>query len=191
MDLDELIYIRRGELDKDFCNHCIEKFENDDRKYQGLIRAGINLSIKRSTDLYITSLDGWEEEDGKFFKSLNNNLEYYKEFIDDSFSPLSIPTEDKGYQIQRTKPKEFYTWHHDAWSHRVLTFIWYLNDIYEQGYTEFNTGYKVQPRVGTMIMFPASWPWVHRGVSPESETKYICTGWLYVKFNQDEVIHTT
>jgi|TARA_R100000005_G_scaffold95350_1_gene76520 hypothetical protein len=191
MNLDELIYIRRGELDKDFCSHCIEKFEDDDRKYQGFTLGGMNLSVKRSTDLYITTIDGWEEEDKIFYKSLNNNLEYYKEFIDDSFSPLSVSTEDRGYQMQRTKPKEFYEWHHDGHSDRILTFIWYLNNINEGGYTEFNTGYKVQPKTGTLLIFPALWPWVHRGVPPKSETKYICTGWLYVKTNRNEDIPST
>ena len=30
-------------------------------------------------------------------------------------------------------------------------------------------------------MFPGLWPWVHRGVSPKSEVKYLCTGWVIEK----------
>ena len=56
MNLDELIYIRRGELDKDFCSHCIEKFEDDNKKYQGFTLGGMNLSVKRSTDLLLLLL---------------------------------------------------------------------------------------------------------------------------------------
>ena len=190
MNLDELIYVRRGQLDKDFCNHCIEKFENDDRKSPGRTLKGLSLSTKISTDLYITGIDDWEEEDEVFFNSLNNNLESYKEFISDSFNPLSITTEDRGYQIQRTKPSEFYNWHHDGHTDRILTFIWYLNDIHEEGYTEFGTGYKAKPKAGTILIFPALWPWMHRGVSPISETKYICTGWIYAKYDQNDGVNT-
>ena len=45
-------------------------------------------------------------------------------------------------------------------------------------YTEFYTGLKIKPEVGKILMFPALWPWVHRGYPPKSETKYICTGWI-------------
>ena len=61
---------------------------------------------------------------------------------------------------------------------RILTIIWYLNDINEDGYTEFYTGLKIQPEMGKILMFPALWPWVHRGYPPKYETKYICTGWI-------------
>ena len=27
-------------------------------------------------------------------------------------------------------------------------------------------------------MFPASWEYVHRGIAPKDEIKYICTGWV-------------
>ena len=63
---------------------------------------------------------------------------------------------------------------------RLLTIIWYLNDIHEDGYTEFYSGLKVQPEEGKIMMFPALWPYVHRGFPPKSETKYICTGWIRV-----------
>jgi len=62
---------------------------------------------------------------------------------------------------------------------RVLTFIWYLNDIEEDGYTEFMDGTKVQPKTGRFCLFPATWEYHHRGYPPKSQTKYICTGWLH------------
>ena len=55
----------------------------------------------------------------------------------------------------------------------------YLNDVIEDGYTEFEFGLKVQPRVGKILLFPATWQYLHRGYPPKSETKYLCTGWLY------------
>ena len=35
-------------------------------------------------------------------------------------------------------------------------------------------------------MFPALWPWVHRGFPPKSEVKYICTGWLYSTMTDEQ-----
>ena len=62
---------------------------------------------------------------------------------------------------------------------RKLTFIWYLNDIKDGGYTEFIDGTKIKPEVGKLVIFPASWEFLHRGVPPKSEDKYLCTGWVH------------
>jgi hypothetical protein len=64
---------------------------------------------------------------------------------------------------------------------RALTFIWYLNDVTDDGYTEFIDGTRIQPETGKLLIFPATWTYLHRGVSPKTETKYICTGWIYSK----------
>ena len=180
MNINEFIYVAEDRLDKDFCKHCIEKFKKDDTKYQGLVGDGVNLKVKQSTDLTITDKDNWKEEDNVFYTSLKNTLESYQEWLSHPFSDNCFRgrIEDTGYQIQETKPGEFYKWHQDGMDCRMLTIIWYLNDIDEDGYTEFYTGLKIQPKMGKILMFPALWPWIHRGYPPKYETKYICTGWI-------------
>ena len=37
---------------------------------------------------------------------------------------------------------------------------------------------ELKPEAGKMMIFPALWPWMHRGYPPKTETKYIVTGWL-------------
>ena len=180
MNTDELIYVAEDKLDKDFCKHCIEKFNKDDNKYQGIVGSGENLKIKQSTDLRISNKDNWKEEDKIFYNSFRKTLGSYKKWLEHPFPDdcLRGQIEDTGYQIQETKPGGFYKWHQDGMDSRILTIIWYLNDINEDGYTEFYTGLKIKPEVGKILMFPALWPWVHRGYPPKSETKYICTGWI-------------
>jgi len=180
MNTDELIYVAENKLDKDFCKHCIEKFNKDDNKYQGVVESGENLEVKQSMDLSISDNDDWKEEDNIFYNSFKDTLQSYKEWLSHPFPDdcLRGRIEDTGYQIQETKPGGFYHWHQDGMDSRVLTIIWYLNDINEDGYTEFYTGLKIQPEMGKILMFPALWPWVHRGYPPKYETKYICTGWV-------------
>ena len=67
----DFIYVERGALPKSFCNNVIEKFEQDDRKRQGQVGGGVQLDIKRSSDLSISELDDWKSYDQAFFKSLN------------------------------------------------------------------------------------------------------------------------
>ena len=183
MNIDDLVYVVKNQLDKDFCEHCIEKFKTDDNKYQGRIGRGVDLNTKKSMDLYISDNEDWKEEDNTFFESLSKNLDSYREWVPDPYQyyVMNYPSEDTGYQMQETQPGGFYHWHHDQLETRRLTFIWYLNDIEEDGYTEFNSGLKIQPETGKLVIFPGLWPWVHRGVAPKSEDKYICTGWIREK----------
>lgn len=182
-----LIWVAKNSLSKEFCLQCIEKFESDENRYQGITGDGVRLDIKRSTDLCISSDDNWKDEDAVFFKSLNKETKKYLNEIPDAFglNAVSDGFKDSGYQIQKTEPGGFYTWHNDFSctnlddGPRYITFLWYLNDIHEDGYTEFIDGTKIQPETGKLILFPATWTYSHRGYPPKSETKYICTGWIH------------
>ena len=180
----DFIYIQKDALPRSFCNNVIQKFELDDRKRQGQVGSGVRLDIKRSCDLSITGKEDWESYDEAFFKSLNNALKEYLKFIPQEFiefKALSRFEDDTGYQIQKTQPGDYYIWHHDQTKTRLVTFIWYLNDVKDDGYTEFIDGTRIQPEAGKLIIFPATWDFLHRGVSPKTETKYICTGWVHAE----------
>ena len=184
----DFIYVSDGALEPEFCKNVIEKFEKDDNKHQGIIAGGrSNTSIKDSVDLNITKYPNWKEEDHVFYQSINihHALYYNGKWSKEQF--ISADLKDSGYQIQRTRPGAGYTWHHDAVFDqsrrgiRFSTFIWYLNDIDEGGYTEFIDGTKVQPKTGRICIFPATWTFIHRGYPPKNQTKYIVTGWLHSK----------
>lgn len=182
--LSDFIYIKENVLSKDFCDHCIEKFEDDDFKAPGIIGGDSpreDLKIKQSMDLHISTITNWYDECVKFDKSLSEHydsyvMEMFPEQYRDDFYATS-----KGFQIQKTKPGGFYKYHVDSYRDRLITYIWYLNDVIEDGYTEFEFGLKVQPRAGKILMFPATWQYLHRGYPPKSENKYLCTGWLHLK----------
>ena len=180
----DFIYIQKDALPRSFCNNVIQKFELDDRKRQGRVGSGVRLDIKRSCDLSITGKEDWKSYDEAFFKSLNNALKEYLRFIPEEyiqFKALNRIEDDTGYQIQKTQPGDYYIWHHDQTKTRLVTFIWYLNDVKDGGYTEFIDGTRIQPEAGKLIIFPATWDFLHRGVSPKTETKYICTGWVHAE----------
>ena len=184
----DFIYIQKDALPRSFCNNVIQKFELDDRKRQGQVGSGVRLEIKRSCDLSITGKEDWVSYDEAFFKSLNNALKEYLRFIPEEyiqFKALNRLEDDTGYQIQKTQPGDYYIWHHDQTKTRLVTFIWYLNDVKDDGYTEFIDGTRIQPEAGKLIIFPATWDFLHRGVSPKTETKYLCTGWVHADMMKD------
>ena len=191
---DPLIWTKSNVLPSDFCNHVIDKFENDIRKRSGV--SGYErkeMPQKKSVDLNISFLPEWKDEDDIFYNSIKKNfIEYTKHcnnyygcmdgaYVGDEHN-IDKNQIDSGYQIQRTNPGEYYKWHHDGLIEnkfiRLVTYIWYLNDIKEDGYTEFSNGMKIQPEQGKLLIFPATWTYIHQGFPPKSETKYICTGWI-------------
>lgn len=188
--MDDLIWTKQNSLTKEFCEHCIERFENDETKKPGQVGTRrVDETVKRSTDLMVHSaIPGWETEVKVFWDALDEGVKEYMEYIrniNPHFEPSYEMGEvtDSGYQIQRTLPGEFYIWHNDyaikEEGLRFLTYLWYLNDVHEDGYTEFYNGLKIQPEQGKLLVFPALWSYVHRGFPPKTETKYVATGWLY------------
>lgn len=193
--LSDFIYTANNTLTPEFCSHVIKKFDKDDRSHPGYIgnteTSRIDPLVKDSLDLNISSYPDWKDEDKVFFDCLSIHLDNFLKF--DFYDVVTFPTfdnpVDSGYQIQKTSPNAGYSWHHDDQygeyvienGSRFATYIWYLNDVKEDGYTEFIDGTKIQPETGKIVIFPASWPYYHRGFPPKSETKYIVTGWMHSK----------
>ena len=106
----------------------------------------------------------------------------------DVFGSTKYLTEDT-FMIQRyTKNEGLFKYHHDFsvdWEkqkYRVITYLWYLNDVTEGGETEICGDYRIIPEKGKLLLFPATMDFPHRGIMPISNDKYIITGWLYSGF---------
>lgn len=88
--------------------------------------------------------------------------------------------------IQRYPPSGGYKTYHtertgkgEPEGSRHLVFMTYLNDVHDQGGTEFvHQNVTIQPRKGLTLIWPADWTFTHRGVPSPTETKTITTGWF-------------
>ena len=65
--------------------------------------------------------------------------------------------------------------------HRVIVYLWYLNDVYDGGETEIYNNILIKPEAGKLLIFPALWYYKHRGKMPLSNDKYVITGWFYTE----------
>ncbi len=178
------IYEIRHALMPEVCKEMVSRFEaNEHQQYQGRIgqKERREESIKVSTDLRISGRDDWKDIDSMLFQSLSQALNgiaaYHPYFAANAFK-------DTGYNMQRTKPGEFYHWHVDGgpdeFSQRQLVAIWYLNDVEGPGgETEFLfQEVKIKPEEGKLILFPPFWTHVHRGTILKKTVKYIATTWV-------------
>jgi len=190
----DFIYINENSIPLDLCKEIIDIFENEPNKYKGVTRNGQNDKIKKTMDysinININETSAWfnvnkflYEELSKNLKIFNNNLceKYGKTFFNQNFC-------DTCFLMQKYDKNEGVFIYHDDFSmvndmkmHRVITYLWYLNDVDEGGETEFCGDFKIKPTAGKLIFFPASWCYPHKGIMPLSNNKYIITGWLYIQ----------
>ena len=192
----ELIWVKEKSLSEDFCNQVINKFETDPYRKAGEVDQNnprIDKDLKVTIDTTITHNIAWREEDEVLYKALGNALYEYEIHLQKTSSGKwnlhpsdGYQVKDTGYMVQKYEPNGFYNWHHDwcmneGWS-RIYTYIWYINTIKEEdgGWTEFIDGTRIQPKVGSILLFPATWTYVHRGYTTKVP-KYIVTGWIYAR----------
>lgn len=88
-------------------------------------------------------------------------------------------------KIQKTIPSQgYHVWHieHNKGREnekRILVYSIYLNTVEEGGETEFlYQSQRVKPVKGRIVIWPAGFPYVHRGNPPLSGEKYIVTSWI-------------
>ena len=91
-------------------------------------------------------------------------------------------------KIQKTLPTEgYHIWHIEhglgyECEPRAFAFSVYLNDVEEGGETEFlHFSKRIKPKKGRIVIWPAAFPYVHRGNSPLSGEKYILTSWMTLR----------
>ena len=184
---DIFVYIEENNLDKELCEKIITEFENDHRKLKGIFGgklSSIDERVKDTLDLAFSPHieENWKEIDSILFFSLRDAIaRYYKKLLNYNII-CDGELFDSGFQIQKYKKnKGKYIWHHDAMSttqyNRLFAFIWYLNDVTDGGETYFLDG-KVKPSTGKLVLFPATWTYMHKGAVPISNDKYIITGWV-------------
>lgn len=113
-----------------------------------------------------------------------NGLESYKHIVASVRS--GGPLISEVVKLQHTPVGGgFHEWHcEQGGGHaaaRSLVWMIYLNDVTDGGDTEFLYQHmKVQPKKGTLVIWPAGLTHPHRGNPPYSNDKYVATGWFEV-----------
>ena len=168
-------------LTESFCEDLISRFETDNRKHPGMIGRGKVSTINKCTMLSLSHEcnDEYMKEEMILHDALMTMVKQYEEHCTHhckrKFTYDRKQARISGFQLQRTHPGEYYHWHSDEQDSRQLTYIFYLNSL-DDGHTEFYNGERILPKQGYGLVFPATWTYIHRGVSPTHQTKYIIIG---------------
>lgn len=170
-------------LTPELCAEIIACFEAEPRIRPGVVRRpdgseDVDASLKRSTDFLLERDAGprWLAIDKHLNAAMQRGVGAYAERY--RWLP-KLPTSFCAYQLQRTRVGEGFDWHADEDGRRRLALIFYLNEGFEGGSTQFEyQGVDIVPRQGSLLMFPPFWTHVHRGRPVTAGVKYIATAFL-------------
>jgi hypothetical protein len=193
----QFIYSNPKALDPGFCNEVINLFEESPLKQPGAFRHNEEVvqkpDVKKSMDISFNPNFLQDPIWGKSLKYLVNvveeNISKYVFKHQLAFSKMDDFRLDTLFNMQRYEPGEaFYGWHCERAgllaSARVLAWMVYLNDVEDNGGTQFYYQNHIEkPEQGKLIIWPSDWTHLHRGLPSLTETKYIFTGW-YVHYNK-------
>jgi len=188
----DFIGIYDGYISDEACEQAIElfnKYQEFNKVFSRFTSEGSTQDIKNDKQLFcgpdvLTN----EEFNINKLKTLMINFDmalrhYYTETNIKKYTAENITTDH--VKIQKTIPSQgYHIWHVEhnpgrEMEKRVLAYTIYLNTVEDGGETEFlHQSQRVKPVKGRIVIWPAGFPYVHRGNPPLSGEKYILTSWI-------------
>ena len=172
------------------CSRAIKLYENQNKFKNTLDRINFeNAPILQKQDKQFfageNNIDVWWED----LKPMMLNFDLaWAHYIQQTGARESYAQDKFVYtrlKIQKTLPTEgYHVWHIEhgntfEMQARAFVFSIYLNDVKEGGETEFlHFSQRVKPKKGRIVIWPAGFPYLHRGNPPLSGKKYILTSWM-------------
>ena len=192
VNIDNFIGVYDNYIPQSMCDNAIKLYE-DQNKFNNTINriGGEKASILQKQDQQFFAapfnLDVWWE----ILKPMILNFDIaWNHYIKNTGagSAYDVPFYFTDLKIQKTLPTEgYHVWHieHNKGTEnerRAFVFSIYLNDVDEGGETEFlHFSKRVKPKTGRIVIWPAGFPYVHRGNPPLSGKKYILTSWMMLR----------
>lgn len=170
----------------ELCREVIHRFEADSRAFPSATATRSAPKVRSGTMLDLAQHREWADICTQYHQATERNLQAYGAAVPSFTGFLSSPGVTRGTPVmERIEPGQGFDMHVDAsfggTHRRLLACLLYLNDVAEGGFTEFPfQRIRVQPKAGSMVLFPPYWTHPHRGASPVSNVKYKISSYLLV-----------
>ena len=192
VNINNFIGIYDNYITSEECNKAIKLYEDQNKFNNTLNRIDFEkASILRKQDQQFfagsNNIDVWWEDLKSMMVNFDLAWNHYVQNTgaDDAYGNPFYFTQLK---LQKTLPTEgYHVWHIEhqkgfSSESRAFVFSIYLNDVKEGGETEFlHFSKRVKPKAGRIVIWPAAFPYLHRGNPPLSGEKYILTSWMTLR----------
>ena len=191
--IDNFIGIYDNYITKEHCNNAIKLYENQNKFNNTINRiGGEQASILQKQDQQFfaghNNLEVWWESLKPMVLNFEMAFKHYTQSTGANAAYSETPFHFTNLKIQKTLPTEgYHVWHIEHGKGfdneaRAFVFSVYLNDIEDGGETEFlHFSKRVKPKTGRIVIWPAGFPYLHRGNPPLSGEKYILTSWMMLR----------
>ena len=175
------------------CDEAIKLFENENKFNNTVNRIGgeqASILIKQDQQFFASSsnIEVWHTKLKLMIANFDIAFKHYLKHTGGGDAYDNGPFFYTTLKIQKTLPTEgYHVWHIEHGktienSERAFVFSIYFNDVEEGGETEFlHFSQRVKPKKGRIVIWPAAFPYVHRGNPPLSGEKYILTSWMMLR----------
>ena len=178
-------------VDENFCDQLAEYYNlNSKKTYDSRVATGDEKfpdgeikKAERNSREFIP----WGEGMMMKIRNIVNPLveDYIQHYPEITASMQKNTWYEPAHILKYEKSKDYYyNFHVDKFekggNDRIISIIIYLNDVAEGGGTEFKyfEPSVIQPSKGSVLIFPSTSFWMHKGVAPISNEKLICVSWL-------------
>ncbi len=193
VNIDNFIGVYDNYILKNDCDIAIELYEKQNEFNNTMNRLGSEkTSVLHKQDQQFfacpNNISFWWEELRPMMVNFDLAWNHYLENTGAKDAYSGQPFHFTTLKIQKTLPTEgYHVWHIEHGQGydnepRAFVFSIYLNDVEEGGETEFlHFSKRVQPKKGRIVIWPAAFPYLHRGNPPLSGKKYILTSWMMLR----------
>jgi len=193
VSINNFIGVYDNYITKEECNKAIKLYEDQNKFNNTINRIGAEqASILQKQDQQFFAapfnLDVWWEDLKPLILNFDLAWTHYSKNVGALEAYGGDPFHFTTLKIQKTLPTEgYHVWHIEHGKGyenepRAFVFSVYLNDVEEGGETEFlNFSQRVKSKRGRIVIWPAAFPYVHRGNPPLSGEKYILTSWMMLR----------
>jgi len=192
VNINNFIGVYDNYITKEECNKAIKLYEDQNKFNNTINRIGFEEAsiLQKQDQQYFAApnnIDVWWESLKPMMVNFDLAWKHYTKNVgaDDAYG---VPFHFTDLKIQKTLPTEgYHVWHIEhgkghSNEPRAFVFSIYLNDVEEGGETEFlHFSKRVKPKTGRIVIWPAGFPYVHRGNPPLSGEKYILTSWMMLR----------
>ncbi len=193
VNINNFIGVYDNYITEEECNKAINFYEQRVKFNQTINRIGFekaSVLTKQDQQFFANehNIDLWWKE----LKTMMVNFDLaFQNYLTQTGAKESYDVDQFFYtclKLQKTLPTEgYHVWHLEHGpgydnEPRAFVFSIYLNDVEEGGETEFlHFSKRVKPKKGRIVIWPAGFPYLHRGNPPLAGEKYILTSWMMLR----------
>jgi len=184
MENETFIRIYDNAIPHELCDKLIKKFDDNPDQWEKRDKRTDDRGNLTFNELRCFNyMETWKEEMQDIADIFSQHTDKYIRQFDKYCFPPKYGIEP--FKMKKYEPNNVdeFGWHVDVYGpssmRRFLGFFLYLSDN-EEGKTMFRfQNITTDCKKGTMVIFPPSWPWLHKGTKPIKEPKYFMGSYLH------------